>query len=103
MAGFLWNSDLRRFVFGRHRPYGGGSRERRKRLPAEEAVWAICAKLFVDTQLVPLAVNIAGELEVALDRASTRTGVRPGVILAVVAAFISFVMLGLMRNRKTAP
>lgn len=60
-------------------------------------------KLFVDTQLVPLAVNIAGELEVALDRASTRTGVRPGVILAVVAAFISFVMLGLMRNRKTAP
>ena len=36
-------------------------------------------QLVLDAQIVPLAVNVAGSLEVALDRASVRTGVRPSL------------------------
>ena len=39
-------------------------------------------KVFFDTRVIPLAVNAVGALEVALDRAARRTGVRPAVILA---------------------
>lgn len=59
-------------------------------------------KLFLDTRVVPLAVNLAGGLEVALDRASARTGVRPAVILAGVTGVLSFVLFRLLRNRGTA-
>jgi hypothetical protein len=45
-------------------------------------------KLLLDTQVVPLAVNIAGGLEVALDRASVRTGIRPAVILTGVTGVV---------------
>jgi hypothetical protein len=57
-------------------------------------------KLFLDTQVVPLAVNLAGRLEVALDRASARTGVRPSVILAGVTGALSLALLRLMRRRR---
>jgi hypothetical protein len=39
-------------------------------------------KLFLDTKLVPAAVNVLGSVEVALDRASARTGVRSATLLA---------------------
>ena len=39
-------------------------------------------KLFFDTRVVPLAVNLAGSLEVSLARASSRTGIRPALICA---------------------
>lgn len=56
-------------------------------------------KLFFDTQVVPLAANIAGGLEVALDRAATRTGVRPAVILAGATGLIGFGLFQLIRHR----
>ncbi|WP_200940940.1 hypothetical protein [Methylobacterium sp. Leaf113] len=40
-------------------------------------------KMFLDTQIVPVAVNAAGAFEVALDRTARRLGVRPVVIVAV--------------------
>lgn len=51
-------------------------------------------KLFLDTQVVPLAANLAGSLEVALDRAAARTGVRPALIVAGATGLIG---LGLIR------
>ena len=59
-------------------------------------------KLFLDTRVVPLAVNMAGGLEVALDRASARTGVRPAMILAGIMSLMSLVLFGLLRNRGVA-
>lgn len=57
-------------------------------------------KLFLDTQVVPRIANIAGGVEVALDHASVRMGVRPSVILAGVTCLLSFGMFGLLRNRR---
>lgn len=59
-------------------------------------------KLFLDTQVVPRAVNLAGGLEGILDRASVRTGVRPAVILAGVAGLLGLGMYGLLRSRSAA-
>lgn len=59
-------------------------------------------KLFLDTQVVPLAVNIAGGLEVALDRASVRTGIRPAVILAGATGVVCFALFRLLRSRSRA-
>jgi hypothetical protein len=42
-------------------------------------------KLFLDTKLVPAAVNVLGATEVALNRASARTGLSSGMLLAGVA------------------
>ncbi|MCO6419163.1 hypothetical protein JYK14_23810 [Siccirubricoccus sp. KC 17139] len=56
-------------------------------------------KLFLDTKLVPLAANLAGSLEVALDRASARTGVRPALLLAGAAGVASYALVGLLRRR----
>ena len=39
-------------------------------------------KLFLDTKVVPAVVNVLGSAEVALNRASARTGVGSGVLLA---------------------
>ena len=55
-------------------------------------------KLFFDTRIVPLATNIAGSLELLLDRAARRTGVRPVLILAGGAGFASFVLYRLLRR-----
>ena len=57
-------------------------------------------KLFFDTRVVPLAANIAGELEVALDRAAVRMGVRPALILAGATGLIGLGVLGLLRARR---
>jgi hypothetical protein len=43
-------------------------------------------KLFLDTKLVPAALNILGGAEVALNRASVRTGLSGRVILGGGAA-----------------
>jgi hypothetical protein len=59
-------------------------------------------KLFLDTQVVPLAVNIAGGLEVALDRASVRTGIRPAVILTGVTGVILLALFRLLHSRSRA-
>ena len=56
-------------------------------------------KLFLDTQLVPLAVNLAGGVEVAVDRLAVRTGVRPSVVVAGFAGLLSFVLFRLLRRR----
>ena len=57
-------------------------------------------KLFLDTKLVPLVVNMAGRLEVALDRVSIRTGLRPAVVLTGLAGLASMVLLGMVRRAK---
>ncbi|ACB25718.1 hypothetical protein SR39_18980 [Methylobacterium radiotolerans] len=59
-------------------------------------------KLFLDTQVVPLAVNIAGSLEVALDRAAARTGVRPALILAGATGLIGLGLVRLLTRRGAA-
>ena len=56
-------------------------------------------KLFFDTKVVPVAVNAAGRLEVALDHASVRTGLRPSVILAGVLTTLLLALLSLLRGR----
>jgi hypothetical protein len=58
-------------------------------------------KLFLDTQVVPVAVNIAGSLEVALDRAARRTGVRPALILAGATGLIGLGLVRLFAHRAT--
>jgi hypothetical protein len=58
-------------------------------------------KLFLDTRVIPAAVNIAGGLEVALDRAAVRTGIRPAVILLSVAGMLSFTLLRFWRGRPS--
>ncbi|KAB0682082.1 hypothetical protein [Aureimonas leprariae] len=55
-------------------------------------------KLFFDTQIVPLATNMAGGLELLLDRAARRAGVRPVLILAGSAGIVSFVLYRLLRR-----
>ncbi len=60
-------------------------------------------KLFLDTQVVPRAVNVAGSLEVALDRAAVRTGLRPSVILTGGAAATLLTAFGLWRKRNATP
>ncbi len=59
-------------------------------------------KLFFDTQIVPLATNAAGGLEVLLDRAAVRTGVRSSVILAGVAGLTSLALFRFWRGRSAA-
>jgi hypothetical protein len=59
-------------------------------------------KLFLDTQVVPLAANIAGGIEVALDRVSVRSGVRPALILAGAAGLASLAVIGFVTRRPSA-
>jgi len=58
-------------------------------------------KLFFDTQIVPLAANIAGGFEVALDRTARRLGVRPAVIVAGAMSLAALSTVCLMRRRGT--
>lgn len=60
-------------------------------------------KRFLDTRIIPAAVNAAGSLEVALDRAAVRTGLRPIVILTGGAVAGALAALSLWRNRTTTP
>jgi hypothetical protein len=57
-------------------------------------------KLFLDTRVVPLAVNVAGGLEVALDRAAHRTGLRPAVMLAGIASLLSLAAWRMLGTRR---
>ena len=59
-------------------------------------------KLFLDIQVVPRVANVAGALEVALDRASVRSGLRPSVIVACLAGLLSFGFIGWLRGRRRA-
>ena len=58
--------------------------------------WA--PKLFLDTKVVPAAVNLLGSAEVALDRASARTGLRPRWLLAVAVGLGSFGLYRLLSS-----
>ncbi|TXM67235.1 hypothetical protein FV229_10670 [Methylobacterium sp. WL120] len=58
-------------------------------------------KFFLDTKVVPLAVNMTGGMEVALSRASARTGVRPSVILAGAGGLACLAVALLLRSRRT--
>jgi hypothetical protein len=60
-------------------------------------------KVFFDTRIIPGAVNVAGSVEVALDRAAMRTGLRPVVILAGAAMAGALAVVSLWRKRSTAP
>jgi hypothetical protein len=57
-------------------------------------------KQFIDTQIVPFGVNIAGDLEVALDRAADRLGVRPSLLVAGAIGLACFGLVGLWRGRE---
>ncbi len=59
-------------------------------------------KLFFDTQVVPMATNAAGRLEVLLDRSAERTGIRPSVLLAGMAGLTSLVLFRLWRRQRPA-
>jgi hypothetical protein len=59
-------------------------------------------KYFLDTKVVPLVVNMTGTMEVAVSRASARTGVRPWVILAGAGGLASLAVALLLRNRHAA-
>ena len=56
-------------------------------------------KLFLDTKVVPAAVNVLGGVEVALERTSARTGVNPGIILAGVTGVGLFGLYRLLFQR----
>lgn len=60
-------------------------------------------KLFLDTRIIPAAVNVAGSLEVALDRAAMRTRLRPVVILTGGVVAGAFAALSLWRKRSATP
>jgi hypothetical protein len=57
-------------------------------------------KLFLDTKLVPAAVNILGDAEVALNRASLRTGLSTRVILGGIAGLGSAGLCWLLLRRR---
>lgn len=58
-------------------------------------------KLFLDTKVIPATVNVLGAVEVALDRASTRTGVGTARLLAG-AAGIGALGVGVLLFRAGA-
>ena len=60
-------------------------------------------KFFFDTKVIPFAANLAGAIEVSLDRAAARTGVRPAVILAGVVGVGSLLFLGVLRSLNRQP
>ena len=59
-------------------------------------------QLFVDTRIVPPVVNLLWDMEVALNRASVRTGVRPAIIVGGVAGALSLILFRLLRGSRAA-
>ena len=59
-------------------------------------------KLFLDTQVVPLGVNVLGRAEVLLSRASARTGLRPMVILAGAAGVLTVALFRIVAKSRTS-
>ena len=60
-------------------------------------------KLFLDTKVVPAAVNMLGTMEVVLDRASARSGVRPRWVLTGVLGLGAIGLFGVIRREATRP
>ncbi|PVE57791.1 hypothetical protein DC429_09920 [Arthrobacter sp. TPD3018] len=54
-------------------------------------------KYVFDTKVVPGLVNLAGGVEVALDRAAVRLGQRPAVLVAGAGGAVALLMAGLWR------
>ena len=59
-------------------------------------------QLFVDTRIVPLVVNMAWDLEVTLNRASVRTGLRPAIIVCGATGILFLTLLRLFRDLRGA-
>lgn len=57
-------------------------------------------KLFLDTKLVPAAVNILGDAEVALNRTSLHTGLSARVILGGIAGLGSVGLCWLLLRQR---
>ena len=58
------------------------------------------SEFFLHTQVVPAAANIAGTLEVWLDRAANRAGVKPSIILAGAIGLISLSLFSRVQRRS---
>ena len=56
-------------------------------------------KVLFDTSVVPFAVNVAGGLEVALDRLAVRMGWRPRYVVGGIAALAAFAALRTVRSQ----
>jgi len=54
-------------------------------------------KYVFDTKVVPGLVNLAGGVEVALDRAAVRLGQRPAVLVAGAGGAVTLLLAGLWR------
>ncbi len=57
-------------------------------------------KEFIDTRVIPLAVNITGEVEVMVNRAAVRLRVRPSAIVAGIAGLACLGLVGVVRGRS---
>lgn len=60
-------------------------------------------KQFLDTRVVPAAVNLAGAAEGLLERAAQRSGLRPSVILAGAAGLLLLLAVEALRERRPPP
>ena len=59
-------------------------------------------KLFFDTEVIPMATNAVGRLEILLDRAADRSGIRPSILLAGMAGLTSLILFRLWPSRRSA-
>lgn len=56
-------------------------------------------KVFLDQRVIPFAIDMAGGCEVAVQRVSQRTGVRPAVLVGGAAGICLYLMSLLLRWR----
>ena len=61
------------------------------------------AKRFLNQRMVPAAVNMAARGEVALDRASARSGIRPSILLAGLTGALLLSAFYAMRSKPASP
>jgi hypothetical protein len=69
----------------------------------KESTGPSAPKLFLDTKVVPAAVNLLGGLEVALDRTSARTGLSVRTLLAGAAGVGSVSLYWLLTRARARP
>jgi hypothetical protein len=60
-------------------------------------------KLFLDTKVIPAAVNMLGTMEVFLDRASARSGLRPRWLLAGAVGLGAIGLFGVLGREARRP
>jgi hypothetical protein len=60
-------------------------------------------KLFLDTKVVPAVVNMLGAMEVVVDQASARSGLRPRWVLAGAVGLGAIGLFGVLRREATRP